>query len=73
MSRRQPENPRPQEERPINWARLRQRYRSLTCRRQPVLDGLVLGGIVVEAKDPKELAEETERVFAERALTEEPS
>jgi len=58
------QEPRIKEDKPVNWARLRQRYTSLTCRRQPVLDGVVFAGIVVEATDPKELTVETERVLA---------
>ncbi len=70
VSRRQPENPRPQEERPVNWARLRQRYTSLTYRRKPMLDGLVTSGIVVEARGPNELAIQTDLVLAKRSLKE---
>jgi hypothetical protein len=57
-------------EKPVNWARLRQRYTSLMFRREPVLDGLVFSGIVVEARDPEELVIETERLLVERAVNE---
>jgi hypothetical protein len=65
-----PEDPK---ERPVDWARLRQRYASLTYRRRPILDGLVFLGIVVEAADPRELAAETGRVLVERSPNGEPS
>jgi hypothetical protein len=48
----------------VDWPRLRQRYTSFTYRRAPVLTGLVFIGLVVEARDPKELVAETARVLA---------
>ncbi len=73
MSRHRHQEPRTHEEKPVDWSRLRQRYTSLMYRQAPVLDGLVFSGVVVEARDPKELVMNTEMVLVELAGKGEPS
>jgi hypothetical protein len=54
----------------VNWDRLRQIYTNMTCRRQPVLQDLVLSNITVDATTPEELVAKTKEVLIERTLSE---
>ena len=57
-----------QEDKPVNWDHLHQRFTSLTYRRTPILDGLVAGGVIVEARSPEEAVAATEHTLIEETL-----
>ena len=60
--------PVPAVDKTVDWARLRAKFTSLTCRREPVLQEIVFVAPVVAAKTPAELLEQAELAIV--AITE---
>jgi hypothetical protein len=65
--------PVPNDERPVNWSRLRQVFGNMSHRGTRLFPHHVLAPVVVDAFSPEEMVEATERGLIEQAKKQQPS
>lgn len=72
MSRRTRERAREDrsQDKPVDWVRLRQKFTSLTSRRNPVLQELILIGDPVDAQTPEEAARKLDEQLIKKTRNE---